>query len=587
MSPGPLPHSLIVTGDVLTDRHLYTGERSRPKLANRRGMISVSEAGGAAIVYRLLDSIVGQDKTRGAVCSDWTVHLMHEASTQSGYAVWSPRPLGPEEPDKKTMVWRTKELLGYGCATGGDTIQKTSDEGVPEKCGIMIIDDAGLGFRHRADGDFQALLDRLHCNGVLLLKMSERAGREGPENLWRFLSTKDWRHPATDGAGAENSPKRQTLVGLISARDLRREPLGLDAGLSWEATLDDLRIALHERGTTSFLRSCTHLIVTFSADAAVWLDQSDPSNPKVIACLDPARAEGEWGGRLEGDVIGYHAAMTAAIATGIIRYIDAKEPREALNFGIPMEAGLVAMRQLRRLGHGEVTNIPPAGYPHERLAKQIRDIRSEPARMEARFRHFELNWTQRFDGPGPDWNLIVDEQRRLVPLGQPPLVHLAKQVVLYGTQALEHLPHAKFGSLITADRRVIEALRNIRRQMQAYHANPKPERPLNIAVFGPPGAGKSFGVKQLSNEVFGKDAWRLFNLSQFENNQDLNGAFHQVRDAALSGITPVVFWDEFDSHELDWLQYLLAPMQDGRFQDRQLNHGILNHPLISPERITR
>ena len=75
MSPGPLPHSLIVTGDVLTDRHLYTGERSRPKLANRRGMISVSEAGGAAIVYRLLDSIVGQDKTRGAVCSDWTVHL--------------------------------------------------------------------------------------------------------------------------------------------------------------------------------------------------------------------------------------------------------------------------------------------------------------------------------------------------------------------------------------------------------------------------------------------------------------------------------------------------------------------------------
>jgi len=46
----------------------------------------------------------------------------------------------------------------------------------------------------------------------------------------------------------------------------------------------------------------------------------------------------------------------------------------------------------------------------------------------------------------------------------------------------------------------------------------------------------------------------------------LNGAFHQVRDLALSGRTPVVFWDEFDSRELLWLQYLLAPMQDGRFQ---------------------
>ena len=47
-----------------------------------------------------------------------------------------------------------------------------------------------------------------------------------------------------------------------------------------------------------------------------------------------------------------------------------------------------------------------------------------------------------------------------------------------------------------------------------------------------------------------------------------------VRDEVLRGNTPVVFWDEFDSREYHWLQYLLAPMQDGKFQDGQINHPI-------------
>ncbi|TAK13407.1 MAG: hypothetical protein EPO35_10400, partial [Acidobacteria bacterium] len=37
---------------------------------------------------------------------------------------------------------------------------------------------------------------------------------------------------------------------------------------------------------------------------------------------------------------------------------------------------------------------------------------------------------------------------------------------------------------------------------------------------------------------------------------------------------PVVFWDEFDSRSYWWLQFLLAPMQDGRFQEGQITHPI-------------
>ena len=149
------------------------------------------------------------------------------------------------------------------------------------------------------------------------------------------------------------------------------------------------------------------------------------------------------------------------------------------------------------------------------------------------------------------------------------------QTALKGPSALTQVPHAHFGNLTSIDRDEMETLRALRRTIRRYVENDNERRPLAVAVFGPPGAGKSFGVKQIANEVFGgKPCFLEFNLSQFSSAVDLIGAFHQVRDKVLEGAIPVVFWDEFDSNEYAWLQYFLAPLQDGKFQEGQITHAL-------------
>jgi len=128
------------------------------------------------------------------------------------------------------------------------------------------------------------------------------------------------------------------------------------------------------------------------------------------------------------------------------------------------------------------------------------------------------------------------------------------------------------GSLQSTDPIEIAPIITLQRVMDNYVSKDEVKRPLCIGVFGPPGSGKSFAVREVSkviSERFGYNPFEFFefNLTQFSGQEEINSAIDLVRASVAKGQVPVAFWDEFDcrydGNEFGYLRYFLPSMQDG------------------------
>lgn len=139
-------------------------------------------------------------------------------------------------------------------------------------------------------------------------------------------------------------------------------------------------------------------------------------------------------------------------------------------------------------------------------------------------------------------------------------------------------PTATFGELQVVDHSEIDRFLSFHRIIKKYLNDESWKTPLSLAVFGPPGAGKSSTVEEILKAASSSDSKSgnregalVFNLAQFTTPANLTTAFHQVQDRVLaSNEVPLIFFDEFDStldgQRYGWLKYFLAPMQDGKFK---------------------
>ncbi len=551
----PGPRSILVAGDVVIDHQIYVGQQRRPGSTIRLGTVAAATDGGAGLLADLLAALQAAAPD-GASRSE--VHFGVERPTTAqlpaalhGYGVFQPRAKDPADA-KAGDVWRLDEPLGFGEETASRFVPTTANGALGRDHDIVVLDDAGLGFRFapakvgwpRFLSDPQAKWPQW-----LVFKLSAPFGCG---DLWR----------AVVAASQGEQRLRDRCIALVSINDVRTEGAQVSQALSWERTALDLVADWDRSSPLKSLSACHYVVVSFQSDGAVLADFSKPEQPVFTLVYDPGSLEGDFAGSLLGTVYGLHTCLTAAV-------VDQLPNRSATPGAIrrqlvqSIQAGLAGMRRFHVEGHGSVADKSP-GFPFAPVAAEIR----------------KPTWTYSAavvppaSVPGREqWTVLQGFNSSAAK--STPQFGTARRVALRGPDELSRVPYLRFGDLFVIERHEIESLRSLRRLVLDYEGQREANKPLSLAVFGPPGAGKSFGVKQIARAVLGKQTPILeFNLAQFDDPSELIGLFHQVRDKALEGKTPVVFWDEFDSDGLRWLQYLLAPMQDGRFQDGQISHPI-------------
>ncbi len=340
----------------------------------------------------------------------------------------------------------------------------------------------------------------------------------------------------------EHAADRTTLFCVVG--DLRKEGAPIGQPLSWERTAQDVASAVRMR---SDLMAARRIVVGLSASGAVVID---PTGQDLLI-YDPQSQEGDWERSRPGVQFGTGTVLVDTLAWELAKHGSETDFRSAVRSGI--ETG--------RILHDEGYDAAPsqAGtqirFPVQRIADSIvdgEDVESEiqcvPISLDSTWRIFDATSTGSFR-------------------------EAADQIARFGvTRVANEIPLETMGHWSSVDRIEIESMRSLRNIISEYLASPGRPRPLNLSVFGPPGSGKSFAIKQMAS-VIAPEQNRLgsleFNLSQFQSVTDLPNALQQVRDLRLREFLPLVFWDEFDSaldgRELGWLSSFLAPMQDGSF----------------------
>jgi len=550
--------TILVAGDATVD-WMQTCQGSRRIAQNWRlaeGARLYQARGGAAQLADLIKTLVPAEPAEDA--SEVVLSAYLPGSLRPGspsihhvYTLWAPFAYGLKPPlDREKPAWRIEQFLGLERRrTMPSAAQPKRSPVATGQADVIVLDDLNLGFRDER-ADWPAELES--HQGWVVVKTAQPVAQGA---LWEYLID---RHA-------------ERLIAVTTAQDLRTTAIQVSQKISWEHTAQDVAWELTYNPSVNSLAQAAHLVISFNCSGAILLSRSEMDQMQVRLFFDPAAMEGEWECAYPGDMVGYSTCLTAALVQQVL--ISPQQP----DLGRGIQAGISAARWLHKEGCGVRGSSPEKAalqFPLKSVAQQIRLAEQPLAEAEVQDPAASL-----LSPSAPDkarvqrgyWTILEDRYTDQ-------LDGVARQIVLEGSQsALRQVPIGRFGALVTIDRREIEALNGIQRLIAEYCRTAQ-KKPLSIAVFGPPGAGKSFGVEQVAKSILGDIDVITFNISQFHHPDALHDALHQVRDIGLKGKIPLVIWDEFDTsldgQRLGWLRYFLAPMQDGAFQEGQLIHPI-------------
>lgn len=550
-SKEPKLNSVLIGGDLIIDHHTYRGSRKKAAWTKKVGTESVSTLGGAHLTYSLIKQF-----NQGANVDCWYDPELALNAIKSGhpenqaYAEWE---------TSKDGTRHFKRRLGYGVV---EDIRKSLDyerihRSNTDNIDMLVIDDGALGFRHSS---VTSEMPRYKC---CILKTNQPL-LDG--YLWKTLM---------------NRERIDKLITLISIDELREYDIKVSKGVSWEQTCLDLCYELVKHSMLKHLIKCKFLVVSMGAAGAVVIKNGSRKRTAEFAlAYDPGFLEGEWETKKSVDAIGRMSAFTAGFTNNML-YKDVRD-LDNLTIADVIESaknGILYLRTMMQLKTGwpvSADGTDPKAIFVDDLALQSGYTFSDafiPSPYWYRPRSEYLKESS--------WSIFFDNyDRKLKP--SDPVQKYTENIVLLaaswaarnGLQTLKYIPYLEYRKLFTIDRHEIESLRNIHRLLSRYMASDS-ARPFNLGVSGPPRTDRRFPVKHIIYSLFGKKDFKkrgiflTFNLAQFNDKKDFSGAFRLIRNQAMKGKLPVVFWEDIDSGNFKWVRLLLSPMKDGLIQGKK------------------
>ena len=326
-------------------------------------------------------------------------------------------------------------------------------------------------------------------------------------------------------------------IHVVSADKLRADGAMISKAVSWERTVMSLLWHLRNNSSVSENLKSPRILVTFDCDAAVYITTENKVIKSATLFLAHGRNEG-WLRRQVED-----------------NNNNKDKTRKQEENAAKLDALFEAVQK--------------------EFAEAAGCLNAVPDLYSMKNNKYDIPIFSGGNTGDPEAFSVAEQE------GFDAMAEMAEKYVLGNDDVIDGLPILEIGKLKTIDRKEIEAFGNIRNMLEDYK-NGKDTQPLSIAVFGSPGSGKSFGIKQIAENLFSSNDLKsdTYNVSQFTDTEDMVKAFQWVRDVGLEGKLPLLFFDEFDSAGLDgkqplgWLKSFLAPMQDGEFYDCFGKHPI-------------
>ncbi|POF30248.1 AAA family ATPase [Roseibium marinum] len=543
---------IMLAGDSVTDICLLKLPARGGAKGSDRGFAIWTEGGGVELTERTLKALGFGIRRTLEDASPKTTRL-HSLVTLApikidrGTEVFDPKP----KPDKPAEA-RVVSFDGYfRDATTFITPVREMEDDTDAPIRAIFLNDANGGVRDSKE---------------VVTKIIEAKG------VARFIIHK--MHPPLR-AGSRIRKALMDLSDLerlliVSAMDLRLEGVRLRGHLSWDAVLEDLAEALKTSDNllANLCEEYGKLLIQFDVEAVALLT-SNEEGIKITFVFDPTSAEGDLAEERPGSLYGQMNAFACALAAALSEedwVLGIESLKTALAAARVYAAGAI------RVPLNDTTHPllwPGIGIHREAAAStKMRTADKPKTDAERRYSEFEalrnIELTPSAIANDPDFRLILR-------LESGDLYELCSSIVKMGEDKVKTLPSARIGKFVTIDRTEMEGYRTIQRLIDRYLADESVTKPISIGVFGPPGAGKSFGIKQIVEKR--NIPFREFNMSEAAE-EALPGYFHELRDIRLRGKVPLCFFDEFDSRGRSIVARFLAPMQDGEFRD-----GTRTHPV--------